>query len=61
MKIISILCNLFEPVSALCAAGEEDRRRWRQDPLSHPDLDAMSMRELGDVPLRSARVEACAA
>lgn len=60
MKIISIVRSLFEPVSVLCAAGDEDRRRWRLDPLSHPDLDAMSPRELGDVPLRSARIEASA-
>ena len=52
MKILSLL-RVF-------AAGEarQDRRhdgevaRWIIDPLSHPVLDTMSERELGDVPFR---------
>ena len=29
---------------------DDDRDIWRQDPLSHPDLQAMSLRELADLP-----------
>lgn len=48
MKIISILLGLAG------TAGEqvdpEQRARWVSDPLAHPDLDAMSERELADLP-----------
>jgi hypothetical protein len=50
MKIISILRRLS-------TAAEADKRRpgaqwaeWLRDPLAHPDLDAMSERELADLP-----------
>jgi len=36
----------------LLQATEEQWRRWRADPLSHPDLARMSERELGDLPRR---------
>ena len=49
MKSFSMLSTLgrrwFDPVSP--ATDEED---WRCDPLAHPALEAMSARELGDLP-----------
>jgi hypothetical protein len=52
MKILSLL-RVFS-----AAGTRQDRRhesetiRWVIDPLSHPVLDTMSERELGDVPFR---------
>ena len=50
MKILSLLKGL---------SGAEERprddgeiARWVTDPLSHPVLDTMSERELGDMPFR---------
>jgi hypothetical protein len=59
MKIFSILSALG---SALSQCDDEvfGRDIWRQDPLSHPDLEAMSLRELADLPFnrgtRSIRI-----
>lgn len=33
-------------------ADQETRQRWLRDPLSHPVLEGMSQRELGDLPFR---------
>ncbi|MDZ5697976.1 hypothetical protein [Chelativorans sp. M5D2P16] len=30
----------------------EEREKWCRDPLSHPDIAAMSQRELADLPFR---------
>jgi hypothetical protein len=50
MKIISILRSL----STAAEVGERRRStepaEWLRDPLAHPDLDAMSERELADLP-----------
>lgn len=54
MKIISIIRNLFKPASAVSA---EERVQWLRDPLSHPALEAMSARELGDLPFGRACFE----
>jgi hypothetical protein len=32
-------------------AAEEACDRWKSDPLGHPDLAGMSLRELADLPL----------
>lgn len=52
MKIISIL-------RGLSTAGRiedlECRALWLRDPLAHPDLDAMSERELADLPFARGR------
>ncbi|OBQ81340.1 MULTISPECIES: hypothetical protein [unclassified Mesorhizobium] len=52
MKIFSLLKGLSgaEPRQAWQEDGEI--ARWTVDPLSHPVLDAMSERELGDMPFR---------
>ena len=61
MKIFSTIKWLFAPLPAPSAATDEVFRHWLRDPLSHPDLDAMSSRQLGDVPLRPACLARCEA
>lgn len=50
MKILSLLKKL----SGAEAGRPHDNEitRWVVDPLSHPVIDAMSERELGDMPFR---------
>ncbi|WP_421914005.1 hypothetical protein [Mesorhizobium sp.] len=50
LKILSSLNIFFAGSQRL--AHESETTRWVIDPLSHPALDAMSERELGDVPFR---------
>ncbi|TGS18016.1 hypothetical protein EN852_005150 [Mesorhizobium sp. M2E.F.Ca.ET.209.01.1.1] len=50
MKILSLLKG-FSGTEAR-ARDEEEIARWVTDPLSHPVLDTMSERELGDMPFR---------
>lgn len=47
MKIISILRGLS---TAGDSADPERHAQWLRDPLAHPDLEAMSERELADLP-----------
>ena len=51
MKILSLLRDFFV-VDAQQHPRHESETRWVIDPLSHPVLDTMSERELGDVPFR---------
>lgn len=48
MKIISMLLGLSGATAN--EVDTEQRARWLRDPLAHPDLDAMSERELADLP-----------
>ncbi|BCM18104.1 hypothetical protein [Mesorhizobium sp. J8] len=50
MKILSLLKGF----SGTEARSRDDGEiaRWITDPLSHPVLDTMSERELGDIPFR---------
>ena len=50
MKILSLLKGLSGTEAKLRDVGEI--ARWVTDPLSHPVLDTMSERELGDMPFR---------
>jgi len=50
MKILSLLKRLSGAEPGLRDEGEI--ARWVIDPLSHPVLDTMSERELGDMPFR---------
>ena len=50
MKILSLLKGLSGTEAKLRDVGEI--ARWVTDPLSHPVLDVMSERELGDMPFR---------
>ncbi|UCI25457.1 hypothetical protein [Mesorhizobium sp. B2-8-5] len=50
MKILSLLKGLS---GAEARPRDDDvMTRWITDPLSHPVLDIMSERELGDMPFR---------
>ena len=46
MKISSILRNLL----ARRVGNAEVRAAWADDPYGHPDIDAMTERERGDLP-----------
>lgn len=50
MKILSLLKGLSGAEARPRDEGEI--ARWIIDPLSHPVLDTMSERELGDMPFR---------
>jgi hypothetical protein len=49
VKIISILSRLSTTPNR-GAEAREPSPAWVGDPLAHPDLDAMSERELADLP-----------
>jgi hypothetical protein len=49
MKIISILRSLSTG-AAIAQVDLEEKAQWIRDPLAHPDLEAMSERELADLP-----------
>lgn len=49
MTLFSLL-NPFRELLSYPAEG--DSAGWMRDPLSHPVLNAMSERELGDLPFR---------
>ena len=46
-----------------CAAFRDDdverQAEWMRDPLSHPDIDAMSERELADLPFGRVKTTEC--
>lgn len=62
MKIFSILTK---PLSReKMAYSADERAAWIRDPLSHPELEQMSVRELADLPFnrgyrQPARAHAC--
>ncbi|WP_192362531.1 hypothetical protein [Mesorhizobium mediterraneum] len=52
MKILSLLRGFSAVGTEQSRSYESESTRWAIDPLSHPVLDTMSERELGDVPFR---------
>ncbi|TPN74971.1 hypothetical protein FJ987_26105 [Mesorhizobium sp. CU2] len=52
MKILSLLKGLSGAGSRQGRHDDGEIARWVTDPLSHPVLDTMSERELGDMPFR---------
>ncbi|RWA75030.1 hypothetical protein [Mesorhizobium sp.] len=52
MKILSLLKGLSVSAPATGRHDDGDIARWVVDPLSHPVLETMSERELGDMPFR---------
>lgn len=52
MKILSLLQGLSGTRPGQARVGDAEIARWMIDPLSHPALDRMTERELGDVPFR---------
>lgn len=51
VKILSLL-RAFSVSGAGQGPRHDEIANWVTDPLSHPVLDTMSERELGDVPFR---------
>jgi hypothetical protein len=51
VKILSLL-KAFSSERIEGRNDDGDTARWVVDPLSHPALDTMSERELGDMPFR---------
>ncbi|OHV87181.1 hypothetical protein [Mesorhizobium sp. ORS 3428] len=52
MKILSLLKGLSGAEPRQVRRDDGEVARWVVDPLSHPVLDTMSERELGDLPFR---------
>ncbi|MEP6564669.1 MAG: hypothetical protein ABJB10_05985 [Mesorhizobium sp.] len=52
VKILSLLRVFFVADTRQGRRHEWESASWVTDPLSHPALDTMSERELGDVPFR---------
>lgn len=52
LKILSLLKIFLAGRARQEPRPENEVARWLVDPLSHPVLDTMSERELGDVPFR---------
>jgi hypothetical protein len=52
LNMLSSLKALFVVNTPHQPRSESDTLRWLTDPLSHPVLNTMSERELGDVPFR---------
>ncbi len=50
MKIISLIRSLLGTSRRESVEGRA--MEWARDPLSHPALETMSQRELGDLPFR---------
>jgi hypothetical protein len=49
--------RLSAPVMAILPdVDPQDARQWRRDPLSHPDLQTMDKRALGDLPFDPERI-----
>ena len=51
MKIFSSLRTLLHTPSPSTESERERLLGWMRDPLSHPDIERMDARELGDLPL----------
>ncbi|MGX5829094.1 hypothetical protein [Mesorhizobium sp. 43Arga] len=52
LRLLSSLKLLFAIGTPSASRVQSDTQRWLIDPLSHPMLNTMSERELGDVPFR---------
>ncbi|WP_064692195.1 hypothetical protein [Rhizobium aegyptiacum] len=48
---MSLLKFFFKPACAMGRAGLADRPAWRDDPMRHPEVERMSLREIADLPL----------
>jgi hypothetical protein len=52
LRILSSSLKVFFASTPYEPGRESEAQRWLTDPLSHPALNTMSERELGDVPFR---------
>lgn len=51
--MLKFLLSLIAPSPVrLKRPDREEALRWMRDPLSHPALETMDQRELGDLPFR---------
>lgn len=62
MKIFSFVAEALRGHAVM--PSDEDKAAWMRDPLSHPDIEAMSGRELADLPFnrglsRRSAAQAC--
>ncbi|MGO6969080.1 hypothetical protein [Rhizobium leguminosarum] len=48
---MSLLKFFLRPVLHLGSAEIADSPAWKDDPLRHPEVERMSMREIADLPL----------
>ncbi|EJT06689.1 hypothetical protein [Rhizobium sp. CCGE 510] len=48
---MSLLKFFLKP--ALAVSGADTALAWKHDPLRHPEVERMSMRELADLPLET--------
>ncbi|MBY5867025.1 hypothetical protein [Rhizobium leguminosarum] len=48
---MSLLKFFLRPVLPMGTAGIGDAPAWKDDPLRHPEVERMSMREIADLPL----------
>lgn len=59
MKFFSMMADRLPRRTAMLP--EDEKAAWINDPLSHPELENMSARELADLPFnRGFRQAACA-
>ncbi|OBQ71737.1 hypothetical protein EB815_28610 [Mesorhizobium loti] len=52
LRMVSSLKVLFAANASCAPRSRSEAQGWLTDPLSHPVLNAMSERELGDMPFR---------
>lgn len=52
--MLKLILNVLapRPVAGGGVPDQRERLQWLRDPLSHPVLESMSERELGDLPFR---------
>lgn len=47
----------FPPTVKACGDDGVRWRQWLRDPLSHPDIEAMSLTQLADLPFDPRRIK----
>jgi len=53
---LSLLTRLQRRSTPMRTVDDEEAEAWRRDPLFHPDVAAMSERELADLPFGADRL-----
>lgn len=48
---MSLLKFFLKPIAAINSTQPANTPTWEEDPLRHPDVQRMSLRELADLPL----------
>lgn len=55
--MIKNFTSTFISIRQALVAGVDATADYRLDPLAHPELERMSMAELGDIPARELRAQ----